>query len=373
MARAVDGVSFTVEQGRSFCLVGESGCGKSVTVLSILDLLPSPPDRVLGGEALFEGEDLLMLRGESGRPRLNSLRGSRIGMIFQEPMTSLNPVFRVGEQVAEPLRLHRGMGKKDALDRAVELLEQVGIKAPSQRARDYPHQLSGGMRQRVMIAMAMACNPALLIADEPTTALDVSVQGQILDLMREMRESSGSALLMITHDLDVVTRSADDMAVMYAGKIVESGAVAEVMSNPLHPYTAGLIASRPRLSRPSRLARPGSADNLVNQGSLHNQVGTVTGEDAPGLARAVAQARHERLASIPGTVPPPLERPQGCAFSNRCPRVMERCRMEMPELVPVGTSGGTSATGMTETAGTAGSSGSTVAGSGRLCRCWLHQ
>ena len=333
-ARAVDGVSFHVDQGRSFCLVGESGCGKSVTVLSILDLLPSPPSRILDGEALFEGEDLLLLRGEAGRQRLNRLRGSRIGMIFQEPMTSLNPVFRVGDQVAEPLMLHRGMSRQEASDRAVELLEQVGIKSPAQRAKDYPHQLSGGMRQRVMIAMAMACNPALLIADEPTTALDVSVQGQILDLMREMRESSGSALLMITHDLEVVARSADDMAVMYAGRIVESGAVAEIMSGPLHPYTAGLIASRPRLS------------------GVDGQAGMDANARAR-LAEAVARARHERLASIPGTVPPPLDRPQGCAFSNRCPRVMERCRLEMPELKPLGP---------------ASSSGSM-----RACRCWLHQ
>ncbi|MDR2892205.1 MAG: ABC transporter ATP-binding protein [Deltaproteobacteria bacterium] len=322
MARAVEEVSFCLDRGGSLCLVGESGCGKSVTALSLLGLLPSPPARLLGGRVLFEGEDMLRLPPE----KLNRLRGGRIGMIFQEPMTSLNPVLKVGEQVAEPLIVHFGMRPAEALKRAVELLAEVGLNNPDRRAADYPHQLSGGMRQRVMIAMAMACRPSLLIADEPTTALDVSVQGQILDLMREMRESAGSALLMITHDLDVVARSADQVAVMYAGRIVESGPVGATLADPLHPYTAGLVASRPRLGWEQR-----------------------SGLDV--MRAKLVQARHGRLSAIPGTVPPPLERPDGCAFSTRCPQVFDRCRAEMPPLLPL-TDG--------------------KVNEGRSCRCWLR-
>ncbi|MDR1124904.1 MAG: ABC transporter ATP-binding protein, partial [Deltaproteobacteria bacterium] len=243
LARAVDGVGFELPAGGSLCLVGESGCGKSVTALSLLRLLPAPPARVLAGQARFDGRDLLRLP----EAELARLRGARIGMVFQEPMTSLNPVFRVGEQVAEPLALHRGLKHKAALARAVELLEQVGIAQAGERALDYPHQLSGGQRQRVMIAMAMACGPALLIADEPTTALDVSVQGQILELLRGLRRDQGAALLLITHDLEVAAASAENLAVMYAGKIVEHGRTGEVLADPLHPYTRGLMASRPRL------------------------------------------------------------------------------------------------------------------------------
>jgi peptide/nickel transport system ATP-binding protein/oligopeptide transport system ATP-binding protein len=288
--RAVDGVSFNLAKGSSFCLVGESGCGKSVTMLALPGLLP-PSAKVLGGEAIFEGNDLLALPEKD----LNRLRGSRIGMIFQEPMTSLNPVFTVGAQVAEPLRLHMNMSQAEAFERAVEMLNDVGITNAAQRACDYPHQLSGGMRQRVMIAMAMACNPALLIADEPTTALDVSIQGQILSLMRKLRQNSGSSMIMVTHNLSVVSESAEDMAVMYAGKIVEMGPVDKILKTPAHPYTIGLMASRPP-------------------------------------ARWTAHSRFERLKAIPGTVPPPWELPAGCAFATRCPRVFERCRHNVPEL-----------------------------------------
>ncbi len=304
LSRAVDGVSFDVPRGKSFCLVGESGCGKSITALSLLGLLPSPPARLLSGTALFEGQDLLTLP----QPALDKVRGGSIGMVFQEPMTSLNPVLTVGRQVAEPLRLHGGMGRKEAEAEAARLLDQVGITQAAQRARAFPHELSGGMRQRVMIAMAMACNPRLLIADEPTTALDASLQGQILDLMVALQRDKGSSLLLITHDLDVVAGYADSMAVMYSGKIVEDGPVKDILSGPAHPYTQGLIASRPRF-------RPGM--------------------------------RHERLPSIKGSVPPPLRRPPGCAFSNRCPKVFERCTREMPPLLP--------------------------AGPGRQSRCWLQE
>jgi oligopeptide/dipeptide ABC transporter ATP-binding protein len=320
--RAVDGVSFALEQGKSFCLVGESGCGKSVTALSVPGLLPVPPARVLGGRVMFEGKDLLALPEKD----LNRLRGARIGMVFQEPMTSLNPVFTVGEQVAEPLRLHMGLGGAEARRRAVELLRDVGIAEAGQRASDYPHQLSGGMRQRVMIAMAVACNPALLIADEPTTALDVGIQGQILSLLRELRRNSGSSLLMITHNLEVVRASAEYMAVMYAGRIVEMGPVDEILKAPAHPYTAGLMASRPP----------------VHAG-----------------AAGVLSGRSARLKAIPGTVPSIFEVPPGCAFSVRCPEVFERCRREMPELAPLG--------------GCRADARDVLSGHARSCRCLLHQ
>ncbi|MCL1916174.1 MAG: ABC transporter ATP-binding protein [Desulfovibrionaceae bacterium] len=285
LARAVDGVSFDLKAGQSFCLVGESGCGKSVTALALLRLLAEPPARILSGRALFEGEDLLALPPD----RLNQVRGARIGMIFQEPMTSLNPVLRVGEQVAEPLRLHRQTSSREAADEAVRLLEQVGLSKT--RARAYPHELSGGMRQRVMIAMAMACSPALIIADEPTTALDASLQGQILDLILRLVREQQSALLLITHDLGLVSRYAEEVAVMYAGKIVESGPVRQILEEPDHPYTRGLIASRPQPR---------------------------TGQ------------RQARLPVITGSVPLPLRRPPGCAFNPRCPLAAPRCLEETP-------------------------------------------
>jgi peptide/nickel transport system ATP-binding protein len=289
LARAVDGVDFSLYGGRSFCLVGESGCGKSVTALALLHLLPRPAARVLSGKAEFEGKDLLAL----SEAEINRVRGSRIGMIFQEPMTSLNPVFSVGEQVAESFRLHKGLKRKEALREAVRLLDLVGIAGAAQRAGAYPHELSGGMRQRVMIALAMACEPALLIADEPTTALDASLQNQILDLLAGLREEKGNSLLLITHDLDIVARYADSVAVMYSGKIVESGPVREVLRHPAHPYTQGLLASRPRFLPGQKL---------------------------------------RRLPAIAGTVPSPLRRPPGCAFSNRCLRAQPRCAREMPPL-----------------------------------------
>jgi oligopeptide/dipeptide ABC transporter ATP-binding protein len=331
--RAVDDVSFAVGQGSSFCLVGESGCGKSVTALSLLGLLPMPPARVLSGQAIFEGADLLALPEQD----LNLLRGARIGMIFQEPMTSLNPVFRVGDQVAEPLRLHMHLGKAEAGEIAVDLLNDVGISHARERALDYPHQLSGGMRQRVMIAMAMACKPALLIADEPTTALDVSIQGQILALMRKLRQNSGSSMIMITHNLEVVRESAEYMAVMYAGKIVEMGPVREILPAPAHPYTLGLMASRP----PARLDPDNQADQTAR--------------------------RSARLKAIPGTVPAPFQAPRGCAFSTRCPAVFERCREEMPELLPLELSPGAKPDTVVPDA-----SAALLAGHRRSCRCWLR-
>lgn len=288
---AVDGAGFTLERGKTLCLVGESGCGKSVTALSLLRLLPVPPARMLGGSVFFDGRDLTVLPEKE----LRCIRGGRIGMIFQDPMTSLNPVLRVGEQMGEALRLHRGMDADQALKAAADMLERVGIADGRSRVRDFPHQMSGGMRQRVMIGMAMLPNPELLIADEPTTALDVTVQKQILELMRDLLENSGSALLLITHNLGIVEQMADEVAIMYAGRIVEQGSAGAILSAPAHPYTLGLLRSRPKNAE-----------------------------------------RKKRLAAIPGTVPSLWERPGGCAFHPRCPKAGEKCRRECPPLAPAG-------------------------------------
>ena len=287
--RVVDGVSFSLSAGRNFCLVGESGCGKSVTALALPGLLPRPAARVLSGRAEFEGRDLLALsEGE-----LVKIRGARIGMVFQEPMTSLNPVFSIGRQCAEPLRLHFGLSRKEAELEAVRLLERVGLSGAARLASAWPHELSGGMRQRALIAMAIACGPSLLIADEPTTALDAGLQGQILDLLTSLQEANNGALFLITHDLDAAAAYADSVAVMYCGKIVESGPAQELLRHPAHPYTLGLLAARPSL-------RPGQ--------------------------------RKKRLSAIAGSVPPPARRPQGCAFSNRCPRCGPRCSAPPPVI-----------------------------------------
>jgi len=284
---AVDGVSFSIEPGRTLGIVGESGCGKSVTALSIMGLVPQPPGRVAGGEILFEGRDLLELSGDEMR----ELRGDRLAMIFQEPMSSLNPAFTIGEQIAEVLLRHRKAGKREATARAIEMLRQVRIPSPERRYHDYPHRLSGGMRQRAMIAMALACQPKLLICDEPTTALDVTIQAQILDLMRTLREQTGTAIILITHDLGVVAELADEVAVMYAGRIVERAPVARLFAQPQHPYTIGLLGSIPKL-----------------------------------------HLEQARLAAIEGQVPNPLAIPPGCRFQPRCPFAVERCRQEEPAL-----------------------------------------
>jgi oligopeptide/dipeptide ABC transporter ATP-binding protein len=292
VSRAVDGVSFAVEAGEIVGVVGESGSGKSVTSLSILGLVPRPPGRIEKGSSVrFKGEELV------GAPeaRLRQVRGNEIAMIFQEPMTSLNPVYPVGEQIAEALRLHRKMGKREARARAVELLREVGIADPEERARAYPHQLSGGMRQRVMIAIALSCEPALLIADEPTTALDVTIQAQILELILALRERRGMGVLLITHDLGVVAEVCDRVVVMYGGEVVEQGSVEELFRDPRHPYTRGLLAAIPRLGK-----------------------------------------RVERLAAIPGTVPAPTAWPQGCRFHPRCAEALPRCADEAPPLVTLG-------------------------------------
>ncbi len=287
VARVVDHVSFTVDAGRIIGLVGESGCGKSVTARAIMRLLPSPPALIEGHRVALEGQDLLALAERAMR----DVRGNRIGMIFQEPMTSLNPTFPVGFQIGETLRLHRNLGTSAIRARVLELLRMVGIGAPERRFQQYPHELSGGLRQRVMIAMALACHPKLLIADEPTTALDVTIQAQILELLVRLRNELGMAILLITHDLGVVAEYADEVVVMYAGKLVEWADVRGLFREPRHPYTQGLLGSMPRLA--------GTAG---------------------------------RLPTIPGTVPGPLERPQGCPFATRCPRAQDRCREMFPPL-----------------------------------------
>jgi oligopeptide/dipeptide ABC transporter ATP-binding protein len=287
-APAVDGVSFDIRRGEVLGIVGESGSGKSVTALSILRLIPSPPGRIERGQIWFEGQDLL----QADLATMRKIRGRKISMIFQEPMTSLNPVFTVGMQVMETLREHEHLSQEEAHGRAVSVLEQVGIPAARSRMKDYPHQFSGGMRQRVMIAMALACNPLLMIADEPTTALDVTIQAQILDLMLALKASRPeAALLLITHDLAVVAETCDRVIVMYGGKIQEIGSVVEIFADPRHPYTLGLMNSLPRLDR-----------------------------------------KGERLQPIPGIVPSLLELPPGCKFSTRCSEVFERCEVEEPPL-----------------------------------------
>jgi peptide/nickel transport system ATP-binding protein len=290
IVRAVDGVSFSVERGETVAVVGESGSGKSVTANSILRLIPQPPGRI-AGRIRFEGEDLLALSERAMR----SIRGNRISMVFQEPMTSLNPVLTVGRQIAEPLRLHQRLGRREVAGRAVEMLRLVGIAEPHRRAGEYPHQLSGGMRQRVMIAIALACNPRLLIADEPTTALDVTIQAQILDLMADLKRRVGAAIIIITHDLGVVAEIAERVIVMYAGRKVEEAKVADLFRSPRHPYTQGLLAAVPRLGS------------------------SLTGSAA-------------RLAEIPGTVPSLKARIPGCVFAGRCALAHDVCRHVAPAL-----------------------------------------
>jgi peptide/nickel transport system ATP-binding protein/oligopeptide transport system ATP-binding protein len=285
---AVDDVSFDVAPGEVLGIVGESGSGKSVTALSILGLLPQPPGRVAAGEILFEGRDLLKIP----RSELRKLRGSAIGMIFQEPMTSLNPVFTIGDQITETIRVHERIGASAARARGIEMLAKVGIPSPDRRIDDYPHQLSGGMRQRVMIAMALSCSPKLLLADEPTTALDVTIQAQILDLLRDLRREFGMAIVIITHNMGVIAEFADRVAVMYAGRIAEEGPIERIFDAPTHPYTAGLLASTP--------------DML---------------SDAP------------RMRTIPGTLPSLYELPPGCRFAPRCARRIEGCDSGRPAML----------------------------------------
>jgi len=287
----VEDVSFAVPAGGTVGLVGESGCGKSVTAMTIMRLLSIPPARIEAGAVRLDGTDLLALPENEMR----RVRGDRIGMIFQEPMTSLNPTFSVGFQIAEVLKLHRGLSSAAAREAAIDILRQVGVGAAERRVEQYPHQLSGGLRQRVMIAMALACRPALLIADEPTTALDVTIQAQILELLRRLRREMGMAILMITHDLGVVAEFCDEVVVMYAGRVVEQAPVAALFAHPRHPYTAGLLAATPRLAR-----------------------------------------RGSKLPTIPGQVPPPGRREAACSFADRCPRVLPRCRVERPPLAAMG-------------------------------------
>ncbi|MBD3307007.1 ATP-binding cassette domain-containing protein [candidate division KSB3 bacterium] len=308
VSKAVDGVSYYVKKRETLGVVGESGCGKSVTALSIMQLIPQPPGKIIGGDITFEGRSLLSLSSQEMR----KIRGNKISMIFQEPMTSLNPVFTIGNQISEAIQLHQGLSKKDALDRSVEMLKLVGIPSPEQRVKEYPHQLSGGMRQRAMIAMALSCNPSLLIADEPTTALDVTIQAQILDLMASLKDEFDTAIILITHDLGVVAETVARVVVMYAGKIVEEADVYNIFEHPQHPYTVGLLKSIPRID--------------------------------------LSVTTRERLQEISGVVPIPSQLPAGCLFHPRCPHVMDVCRQELPVLKP--------------TKNTA---------EGHMVRCWLYE
>jgi len=297
VVRAVDGVDFTIEREKTLGVVGESGCGKSVTALSILRLIQTPPGKIETGEILYRQNgnviDLTKLNPE-GR-EIRSIRGNEIAMIFQEPMTSLNPVYTIGNQIMEAITLHQRLRKKEARNKAIEMLHAAGLPSPEQHINEYPHQLSGGMRQRAMIAMALSCNPSLLIADEPTTALDVTIQAQVLDLMNNLRTEFKAAILFITHDLGVIAAMADDVVVMYLGKIVEGSTVRNIFHNPRHPYTQGLMKSIPSL----------------------------------------ATTEKERLVPIKGIVPDPFEAPQGCGFEPRCPQAMEICKTHIPPLKEV--------------------------------------
>ena len=305
VARAVDDVSFDLQKGEILGVVGESGCGKSVTAQSVMRLIPEPPGRIVQGRILFDGRDLVRLPAE----QMRTIRGRRIAMIFQEPMSSLNPVYTIGEQIAEMFMLHLNLPRRESLDRAIEMLRKVQIPAPEKRVRAYPHQLSGGMRQRAMIAMALSCNPEILIADEPTTALDVTIQAQILDLMLQLKADFGTAIMMITHDLGVIAEMAQRVVVMYAGKVIETAATAAIFNNPKHPYTRGLLQSIPRLGERARRGR-------------------------------------RRLREIAGMVPSLYDLPQGCRFYPRCPDRLEKCRTRLPELLDTG--------------------------EGHAVRCWLH-
>jgi oligopeptide/dipeptide ABC transporter ATP-binding protein len=304
IVKAVDGVSLFVNKGDTLGVVGESGCGKTVLALSIMRLVPTPPGKIVSGNILYDGLDLLSLREEEMR----RIRGREISMIFQEPMTSLNPVIRVGDQIAEGIRLHKGVSGKEALNQSVEMLRLVGMPSPERNVRSYPHQMSGGMRQRVMIAMALCCNPRLTLADEPTTALDVTIQAQIIDLINRLKEQVGTSIILITHDLGVIADAAQVVAVMYAGKIVEYASVSDIFSAPFHPYTVGLLESTP----------------------------TIKGRSL----------RNGYLKTIPGVVPDMYHLPVGCSFQDRCFRVMGVCREQEPELEEKP--------------------------SGRLVRCWVY-
>jgi len=303
--KAVNGVDLNIQAGETLAVVGESGCGKSVTALSIMRLIQSPPGRIVDGSIRFDGVELSNLNDEAMR----QIRGNRISMIFQEPMTSLNPVFKAGSQVAEAVLLHQGVSKSQAMEKAVEMMAKVGIPDPARRAQEYPHQLSGGMRQRVMIAMALACNPRLMIADEPTTALDVTIQAQILDLMNALKNDLGAAIMLITHDLGVVAEMAQRVVVMYTGNVVEQAEVNELFTAPKHPYTIGLLSSIPKLDHPV--------------------------------------PENRMLPTISGVVPSLLDLPPGCNFVRRCPQAMDRCAREMPPLFEIN--------------------------EGHWSRCWLHE
>lgn len=297
IVKAVDGVDFTIEPGKTLGVVGESGCGKSVTAYSIMGLIQSPPGKVVGGEILYDldGNVVDLAKLDPVGSRMRSIRGNKIAMIFQEPMTALNPVYTIGNQLAETIILHQKLSRKDARNKAIEMLASVRISLPEQRIKEYPHQLSGGMRQRVMIAMALSCSPALLIADEPTTALDVTVQAQVLELMNQLKSEYRAAILFITHDLGVIAGMADNVIVMYLGRIIEGASIRHIFHDPRHPYTQGLLNSIPSITA------------------------------APG----------KRHVPIDGVVPDFLDMPQGCGFEPRCPRRREICRMQIPSLTEV--------------------------------------
>jgi peptide/nickel transport system ATP-binding protein/oligopeptide transport system ATP-binding protein len=291
VVKAVDGISFSVNKGNILGIVGESGCGKSVTALSIMRLIPNPPGKIESGEILLGHENILHL----SKSEMRKIRGKKISMIFQEPMTSLNPLFKIGDQISEAIRLHQGFSRKEAFNKSVEILQLVGIPSPEKRVHDYPHQLSGGMRQRVMIAMALSCQPKIMLADEPTTALDVTIQAQILDLIQKLREETGTAIILITHNMGVIAETVQDVIVMYAGTIMEHATVGDLLEDPHHPYTESLLKSIPRLDR----------------------------------------IQKKRLHVIPGIVPSLLNLPEGCKFNDRCEKSFSKCLKEEPPLFEV--------------------------------------
>lgn len=364
-AKAVDSVDFKLNAGETLCLVGESGCGKSMTSLAILGLVPEP-GQITEGKVMFMGRNLRAL----GARELQKIRGNTLSMIFQEPMTALNPVLTIGSQIEEVLLTHRSLSKQQAKEEALQLLHKVGIPAPLQRYNDYPHQMSGGMRQRIVIAMAIACNPKLLIADEPTTALDATIQRQILDLIKELAAASGTATLLITHDLGVVRETADQVIVMYAGRIVEQGSAEQIFANPLHPYTKGLLACSPHLAARQMAPTENEPDSPPDSENISGA------KSCPHSAEPQVTSKIKtRLAVIPGTVPSLWQLPPGCPFNTRCAYAFDSCFTTLPplqEVAPCASAAARSLCSANKNASSFKAVGGPDGENGHGVRCWLY-